>query len=220
MAAQPNITRTAIAPSSRIVEAVADLALIYEPDVNLCLLPRELSPEVQAFTAAARTLPIALNGVLPAHDADWAAWLAGYARLPGHAAFIRDVAALAELYASLLEPDALGARLHQLSGPMCPRLHVDRVGIRLLCTYAGPGTEWLDDPLAERQLLGPGAGGLSDEASGLIREPADLRVIPAGAIALLKGEAFPDNVGGGVIHRSPHDPAPRLLFSLDAVWQD
>ncbi len=220
MAAHPDRFGDPPAPASRQVDTIADLALIYEPDVNLCLLPRALSADVQAFADAACARPIALTGVLPAHHADWATWLAAYAGLPGHRAFVEDVSALAELYANLLEPDALGVRLHQRSGPMCPRLHVDRVGLRLLCTYAGAGTEWLDDPLAERDLLGPGSGGRPDETSGLIRDPAALRVIPAGAIALLKGEAFPGNSGGGVIHRSPHDPSPRLLFSLDAVWRD
>ncbi len=220
MAAHPERFGETSVPASRQVDTIADLALIYEPDVNLCVLPRVLCPDLQAFSKAACAQPIALNGVLPASEGGWTAWLSAYAGLPGHRAFVEDVSALAEIYASLLEPDALGVRLHQLAGPMCPRLHVDRVGIRLLCTYAGPGTQWLDDPSADRRLLGPGAGGRSDIESGLIRTPELVRSIPTGAIALLKGETFPGNAGHGVIHRSPADPAPRLLFSLDAVWQD
>lgn len=221
MAADPMQMRASSAcnPSSRSVATLADLADIFDAGVNLCILQRRLAADVATCATAALSHPVSINQVVAAEAPGWTTLLGPLARLPGFDAFVADVALLASAYTDLLGPDALGVRLHRLTGPMCPRLHVDRVGVRLLCTYAGPGTEWLDDPTADRSRLGPGSGGLPDESSGLIRNTTLVRAIAPGAVALLKGEAFPGNAGGGVIHRSPIDKAPRLLFSLDAVWK-
>jgi hypothetical protein len=206
-------------PVSRIVHTSAELACIYDEDINLCVLPRSPSAALLRFGQACLQRPINISRVVPVRVPDLAALFSELAHLEGFEDFVADVSRLATLYAMLLEPDALGLRLHRLEQPMCPRLHVDRVGIRLLCTYAGPGTQWLDDPAADRSLLGPGAAGRSDEDSGLIRAADRVREIPTLAVALLKGEAFPGSEGAGAIHRSPSTQTPRLLLSLDAIWE-
>jgi hypothetical protein len=66
---------------------------------------------------------------------------------------VADVARLAELLDDLVEAPEIGLRLRALSHEMCPRFHVDRVPLRLLCTYAGPGTEWLAETDVDRALL-------------------------------------------------------------------
>ncbi|MEF8706149.1 MAG: DUF1826 domain-containing protein [Candidatus Accumulibacter sp. UW27] len=43
-------------------------------------------------------------------------------------------------------------RLDVVRQAMCPRLHVDRVGIRLLCTYRCPGTEWVESAAVDRRF--------------------------------------------------------------------
>lgn len=206
-------------PRGRVVSQVADLALIHDQDTNLCVLPRDGSESLTAFADACLGRPIAINRTMPTRDSDWGTLFAELSGISGFDAFIEDVTSLAELYTTLLGPDALGVRLHRLEAPMCPRFHVDRVGVRLLCTYAGLGTQWLDDADAPRELLGPGAAGRSDEESGLVRDPALVHEVMPMAIALLKGESYPGNAGHGVIHRSPHANKPRLLFSLDGLWE-
>ncbi len=204
-------------PRSLTVSAVADLADIMQPDVNICVLRRRLHPAIQTFAAAAVSRPLRLNRACPAADQGLDEVFGELRGLAGFDAFIADVTFLAELYTTLLDCDLLGVRLHVLRGPMCPRFHIDRVAVRLLCTYIGPTTQWLDDPLADRQLLGAGANGRHDDDSGLIRDRRLVRQARAGDVALLKGEAFPGATGHGVIHRSPPDDIPRLLFSLDAL---
>ena len=44
-----------------------------------------------------------------------------------------------------------------LDRAMCPRWHVDRVGLRLLSTWVGPATEWLNEDFADRRQLGSAA---------------------------------------------------------------
>jgi hypothetical protein len=89
---------------------------------------------------------------------------------------------------------------------------VDRTGIRLLCTYRGPGTQWLPDAGVDRQRL--------QEVPGDYPAVAEA---PAFAVVLLKGSAWPGNESRGAIHRSPPVPAgaaPRVLLTLDALWAD
>lgn len=95
------------------------------------------------------------------------------------------------------------------SGRHPPTLHLSRAG-----------HQWLDDRFADRAWLGVNGHGLSDEESGLIRDPAAVHRVPPFAIVLLKGELWPGNAGQGLIHRSPAllaDEAPRVLVALDAV---
>jgi hypothetical protein len=101
---------------------------------------------------------------------------------------------------------------------MCPRFHVDRVPCRLVCTYGGLGTEWLEDSFVERSKLGRGANGLADEESGAILDLEAIEKMPSFAIGLLKGSAWEGNELNGVVHRSPslNAATPRRLFlSLD-----
>ncbi len=207
------------APRGRVVSALADLALIHDQDTHLCVLQRPGTASVTAFAEACLATPVAIHRTMPVRRPDWTTLFAELSSISGFESFIDDVASLAELYTTLVDPDALGVRLQRLEAPMCPRFHVDRVGVRLLCAYAGPGTEWLDDPHAPRELLGPGAAERSDHESGLIRDPAFVQQVPTMAIALLKGENYPANQGHGVVHRSPRTDTPRLLFSLDGLWE-
>lgn len=127
----------------------------------------------------------------------------------GRGALAQDLSFLAEVYTDLLGCPALGVRLERLDEAMCPRWHRDQTGIRLLCTYRGPGTEWLDQPEPQGLDLGDQAV-QSRLASGC-----------AGAfdIVLLKGAAWPGNAARGAIHRSPMPgTSARYLLAMDALW--
>jgi hypothetical protein len=83
------------------------------------------------------------------------------------------------------------------SSPIVKMRFEDAVGLRLLCTSAGPGTEWV-------------------EADGKVRRTASMEV------AVFKGTAFPE-AGPLVLHRSPPLSAgplagqSRLVLCIDAV---
>ena len=98
------------------------------------------------------------------------------------------------------------ARLEGVAGDACRRFHADAVGLRLLCTYAGAGTEWLP-------LFGAEAARAHDPRQG----PVPVR-LGTGHAAILKGDAHPSAPGRGLVHRSPPmdgPPVPRLLLCLD-----
>lgn len=120
-----------------------------------------------------------------------------------------DIARLARLFAALLGTNAVHGRLEAIDSPACRLFHADHVGLRLLCTYAGAGTEWVPDAAVDRARLGDNRAAL--------RDPAAVRRLPRFAVAILKGHAWPGNAGRGVVHRSPDasPDRPRLLLCLD-----
>lgn len=203
------------APSGahRFVWSPEELTDIYRDGVNLCVWRRGLDSPLSAWLmrlAGAQPLDVVarVRGDAP----DLRRWLP---ELPGGALFdawVEDLNFLLRLYVDLLGAETLGVRLHTLARDMCPRFHVDRVGVRLLCTYAGPATEWLENPQVIRSALGP--------AGQVARPGAPIQALERFDVALLKGEAWPGNTGNGVVHRSPaiaKDGMRRLLFSIEAI---
>lgn len=144
--------------------------------------------------------------------------------LPNHVgrdALLADLDLLAHLYIDLIGCPRIGLRMEVLHSAMCPKFHVDRTGIRLLCTYTGLGTQWLDDQYADRSKLGGHNVSLSDIDSGLILHPKGIHQAPVFAITLLKGSLWQGNQQRGVIHRSPPVTAgqTRMVIAIDALWE-
>ena len=92
---------------------------------------------------------------------------------------------------------------------MYPRFHVDHVPLRLISTYAGVASEWLEEGGMDRRRLG--------DAQAEPRDSERIQRLQAGWVALAKGEKWSGNEGAGLIHRSPTPPPGerRLLLTLD-----
>lgn len=106
-----------------------------------------------------------------------------------------DMRLLGHLFASLSACSRLRFRLEHVVDDACRQHHVDSVGLRLLCTYAGLGTNWID-PAGEHRRMA---------------------VFDVG---VFKGSKFPDSAPR-ILHRSPpveHLPKQqrsRLLLCID-----
>jgi hypothetical protein len=102
---------------------------------------------------------------------------------------------------------------------MCPRFHFDRIPCRLVTTYQGIATQWLNHAVVDRSKLGAGNQGKSDEQSGLFNNIEDINRLSEGDVALLKGENWDETQGAGLVHRSPPVSAGerRLLLTLDFI---
>ena len=123
-------------------------------------------------------------------------WLANW--LAASAAF------LARLYGELADAEQIRLRLETITDDSCERFHVDNVRLRLLCTYRGPGTEYLDPKSVAHA-----------SAKGAV-PPAAVRHLDRGAVALIRGSRDPAR--SGLVHRSPPiagTGAVRLLLVID-----
>lgn len=203
---------TSTCPVTREVTELADLALVLEPDCNLVRLARPVPPGLDDYLHAARAAGALRSGVraelLPGTSLN----TDSLPDLPGRDVLRDDVQRLASLLADLTGCPKVALRIEVPDRAMCPRLHVDHVGLRLLCTWIGPATEWLADADASRDQLGSDA---------VMPDTSALRRARAGDILVLKGEGWPGNAGHGVIHRSPAlTPAQplRIIAALDALF--
>ncbi|MEX0164175.1 DUF1826 domain-containing protein [Pseudomonas brassicacearum] len=188
---------------------------ILEDGINLAVWQRQLPAHISDFAVMVLAMdqPLAESRVLELPEEDTQPALqglaAGFSDLQGYEGFIADVSWLVSAFACLLGAQRVGLRLRTLDKAMCPRFHVDHVPVRLLTTYAGVGSQWLEEGAMDRRRLA------KPEA-----EPSDPRVIQqfcCGDVGLLKGEKWHGNEGLGLIHRSP-ELAPgerRLILTLD-----
>jgi len=122
-----------------------------------------------------------------------------------------DLALLSEMVGCLFGVSGVGLRVTALEKPLCPRFHVDRIPVRMLCTYGGPGSQWLPADAVSDELLLPGQDQQGHYPENRIEQ------LLAGQVALFKGDTWQDNDGRGVVHRSPplSPGQQRLLVTLD-----
>lgn len=210
--AEPNVASdvTTAAPTWRRVPELADLVEIFDPGVQVCTWQREIDPAIESYLSQLHPtgeLQI-LETLLPAPPSK----LDGLPDGPSRTSLMEDLSLLRKVVCELLGCAAVGLRLARVGHAMCPGWHVDRVGIRLVCTYQGPGTQWLDDQDIDRRDLRPGR----------MKEDAFIQAIP-GEIVLLKGALWQGNDAFGAVHRSPglgSSASLRTLITLDPLWRE
>lgn len=138
---------------------------------------------------------------------------AGVADGPERVLLTDDIAALGALMATAAGCTMVTVRVEHLATETCPVFHQDKNMMRLLCTYAGPGTEWLPEERVDRAQLGL-QGRSPAEANAAIARGAPQRCEP-GEILILTGARF-DHRQSGVVHKSPAASlGPRLLVAID-----
>ncbi len=203
------------------VTSPAELTRIFDPEVQIVSWRRPADPGVAALMSEAlveRSIGAGFRSTFRVGEelkGNLQEAMHGQADLAGDAGF------LADLYVDLLGCSAIGIRLEVLRTTMCPGFHADRTGIRLLCTYRGPGTEWIDDRTIDRTKLGAGSAGLGDDRSGLFGPRTVVHAAMPFEVVLLKGSLWQGNESRGAVHRSPTvslDQAPRILVAMDAIW--
>ena len=145
---------------------------------------------------------------------------------PFRAKLLADLEHLGRCFAAQLPSSSrILASLGPVVDDQCRKLHVDWVVLRLLSTYVGPGTEWLPDHAVAREHVGASSCCPADANRAIMRDSQALRRALAGEVLLMKGEAWPNNAGRGVVHRSPPiegrtvpgPPTRRLVFTLTAL---
>ena len=212
----PAMHAVAAQPSPSPFDSFADIA---RADINLVRVPRALDPFMGArleAIAQRRTFDHATR--LDAADPHVGPLLASIRDEQARAFLSEDIAQLARAFGAALGRRHVHARLQVLRTDGCRKIHVDYVTVRLLCTYAGPGTEWLDNAHLVRANLARRDVDLATANRSLIRDGGALQRCDTGDVLLLKGEKAPGNLGRGAAHRSPplgDSGISRLIVKLD-----
>ena len=139
------------------------LAEALQEGVNLAVWQRRLPAQVEDFVRILLAQPLEVSESVQIEvGADeqlrLPALLRAQADFHGYDAFVADLTWLVEAFACLLGARRIGLRLRSLAKPMCPRFHVDHVPLRLITSYAGVGSDWLEEGAMPRSKLGqPGS---------------------------------------------------------------
>lgn len=200
---------------------VAVIESIFSEGISLAVLQRPGNRAIARYLMSLAFHGKRLENRRPVtlREPEVAAVLRGFPEGPGRGALVADYLWLLELFATVADAEHVGVRVVATREQICPRFHTDQTGLRLICTWQGPGTQWLEHAQVNRRLLGAGARGLPDEVSGLLGPGVAVQSVDAFDVAVMKGDAWPDNAGRGLVHRSPRPgPLPRVVLTLDAIF--
>ncbi|MEO0590333.1 MAG: DUF1826 domain-containing protein [Pseudomonadota bacterium] len=189
-------------PTARVSSSPDIIDAVRDPDCNLAIWQRDSVPGAEElagedhgeirFSAALSSLEARL-----ANELDAASYPAGATR----DALTTDILDLAQRFAAMMELDSVQVRLGIVTTNSCRKFHEDYVKARLITTYAGTGTQWIDAADAARVAEGG--------------EPQAIQTLGAGDVGLFKGKMWS---GSPAIHRSPpiaETGERRLLLVLD-----
>jgi hypothetical protein len=196
------------------------LSDIYREDTNIVIWQRNLSNELTAAVSEflqKNATKAAVLAITPQNTHDVLKDTFGGSE--ALTTLSDDIALLVDMFCCLFDLKQAGLRLTILDRAMCPRFHFDRIPCRLVTTYQGIATQWLNHAVVDRSKLGADNQGKSDEQSGLFNNLEDINRLREGDVALLKGENWDETQGAGLVHRSPPVSAGerRLLLTLDFI---
>jgi hypothetical protein len=175
-----------------------DLARIHEARFHLGVWSRTRTafPEIRPFPALRESGVILRNDRPFRLEESYPAWF-GKVRVTVPEDVLRDWDVLVGLFGLVTRSGSCSLRIEEERTDACHLFHRDFVGIRMLCTYLGPGTEWVPEAFVDRAGLG------REDNGKVVLDFSQVRRCGTGDVVLLKGESYPGNEGRGVIHRSP-----------------
>ncbi|MFO0690098.1 MAG: DUF1826 domain-containing protein [Myxococcota bacterium] len=221
--------------SCSFVADLSGLSLIRKSGVQIVVVPRKLPESLFVAEETLASLgPFEIHASVPIESGRGAAArsrtgdprslfpeLDGIAQLDGSpfvGALRRDVLELCRRFAHLAGLESVHVSLEVFDHDACRKWHADRVGMRLLVTYAGPGTEWALASGVDRSWLGKTAPDLEEANDRIVFDREAIRRAGVGDVLLCKGDLFEGEQGRGLVHRSPPirlDSRWRLLLRID-----
>ncbi|MEL6589257.1 MAG: DUF1826 domain-containing protein [Bacteroidota bacterium] len=184
---------------------------IHQQDKNIAIFHRDidvLSEEISQLIP--QTIECRVSGSV-AEIWDKLTTYAGQ-NLPQANALLNDISENLTRFQRITKATSFRLLLATVSTNMCRRFHTDINYLRLLCTYAGPGTLWLPDEAAN--LTASRSGGNNQE---IVIDEGQIQQVNTGDIVILKGALYPK--ANAILHRSPtieQSGEKRLLLRIDA----
>lgn len=182
-----------------------DLVAIHRPDCAAAIWRRDPLPGFQTWINALEParLPMARVVLRPEDVREAVVQIcdaSGTPDSPQRQRLVDDAAALANIFARLMQAPYLRMRFDVIATNACRKFHTDTITARLVCTYRGTGTQY----------------GVSTDKNA----PRHVYTVPPCAPILLRGKLWPEQPNSGLLHRSPPIEGTgetRLLFVLDPV---
>ena len=185
-----------VSQQSEVLEALASA------DADIAVWRRTLPADVSAaLDAWARSGASPCGAPFYAGASDLSPWLYGLEDAAARAWLERDIDGLVQRFVRALDTEAVRLVLGVVSDDKCRKFHVDNLRMRMICTYVGPGTEWVDDPWVRREALTYDVSGAATNR-GIVRDLDRVEHANAGDVLWVRGKGWRPGPFGGV-HRSP-----------------
>ena len=200
---------------SKFSNELSDFADIYSDDIEIIGVDRPNFDQIQVlaneFIETKEDLKI--QWVQATDDEDSTSNILPTSMNPNLGSMISDqIRESSEMLGELVGCNEVGVRLATLRSPMCPLFHIDQIPCRLLITLCGEGTEWISNEDVDWDIFFD-----TSNKNVPIMHSGEINKIKSGQWSLLKGAIW-DNNYQGLVHRSPHEDRPRLLLSLDPIF--
>ncbi len=130
-----------------------------------------------------------------------------------------DMQKLTNLFAEISGRDHLRLRFERVEDDGCALFHVDTLPMRMLCTYTGPGTQWLEEDNVRRDQLGSRGRGIQQANAAIVMNPEKIHTVPSWHVLVFKGRLWEGHgFSDGLVHRSApvrHSTDYRLRLTID-----
>lgn len=208
--------------SSVIGRSAASLRRVLAPKTNVVVWRRRLPPSFSAYLEQCASFGWSVERVIEGEPGPLDDLVTLLDPGPNRDRLSGDLAARVAQFRALCRPRRFHLQLGVVTRNQCAKFHVDFIKMRLLCTYWGPGTEWVDNDVVDRGCLCHPSD--PDDANArIVKNPRAVRRSEAGDVMVLKGESWPGNTNQGAVHRSPPvetSGARRLVLSLTVRASD
>ncbi len=188
-------------PSSFLqANSLQELEWIHRKGINLIYWSRARHPQIKNYLAHSPSLKgfqVTISEGNTNHLENELACLPGKSITPGRHELIFDILFLVRLFLSIQPKQSLRVNFERVQTDACRLFHSDFVDLRLLCTYDGPATQWIENTCVDRSGLGSGCN------DRIVTDFSRIHELPLQSVAILKGDRYPGEEGNGVIHRSP-----------------
>lgn len=191
-------------PSFRIGADAGVLSAVHEPEVNVAIWERSVPVAVVAqLREWAKTSKTEFDEQLDTKSFALGRAIAGLTDEKTRSWLVADVAETLGAFASVAGTTRMRVSFGAVNTDKCRKFHVDFVGLRLVLTYAGPGTEWLPNSAVDRAALAHPLDCPCDANKKIVRSEGEIRRAKAGDVVILKGGKFHGDPTRAAVHRSP-----------------
>jgi hypothetical protein len=194
-----------VTASQHIGNSKESLMAIRNIGVNMAIWQRPANPKCLAVIDALLFAPCAV--ALDLNPAEKETISTGIHSLvsgrcdPASASALADeIWALVGLFCSIADTNHARVRLERIEDDGCMLFHADTLRLRMLCTYAGPGTEWLDSDNARYDQLGLRGRSIEETNRAIVVDEAKIRHLAPWHVAVFSGRLREDTLP--LIHRS------------------
>lgn len=135
-----------------------------------------------------------------------------YLNEKGYQKFLNDIDNTVKYFSQLSELRNIEVLFGIVNTTQCPLFHYDSNYLRLICSYKGKGTLWLENNNVNFDVFGKKSN------DKIVKDKSKINSVDEYDIAILKGTKFHKN-NSAVIHKSPELSIgeKRIVLRLDAI---